>query len=118
MIQGIIGSLAVGLVILFTAGLTTTGSLAWMSWADLVIGALTFWLAIFFTHSLEKRMRIGAPVALGILLLAMWIIGLAAHAPARLSWWNFAFGLAFIASGLAARSESHRHPRLHLRSAV
>jgi hypothetical protein len=91
--------LAIGLVILWLVGLSQHAT-AWLTWLDVVGALFGFAIAAGAGPQVARGFAGGAPIALAIGLGVLWIIGLATHAEAWLTWWTFAFACAFLLLGI------------------
>jgi hypothetical protein len=99
MIRGFSLLLAVGLLILWLAGLTNHAT-PWLTWLD-GLGALCgFAVAAGASAAAGRATNTAAPIALAVGLGILWIIGLAMHTEIWLTWWTFAFGCAFFIVGI------------------
>lgn len=88
--------LGIGLVVMWIAGLSTDDSPAWMNWLDLVAGIGAFIIAGAVNEIRASRYHLViGPVLLASGLILLWIAGLSTNASFAMSWWNFAFGVAF-----------------------
>lgn len=100
--------LAIGLVVL---GLVGVGAhvTPWLSWLVFAIGVL----GLIGSGMVFSRVEYGRPTSgtMGVACLVLWIIGLAARAMPWLTWWTFAFGVAFLVTAFVAEEgEPLRHP--------
>ena len=89
--------LGIGLVILWIVGLAD-GQPHWMGWLDLLGAAITF-LVSGYVGSMSRAVQVAEPIALGVGLIVLWVIGLSVGSAAGMSWANFGFGLAFVLLG-------------------
>jgi hypothetical protein len=105
--------LGIGLGLLWVAGLSARAT-PWLVWFDfaLAVGSLVAALSPSREGGLVDRPdRVDtatarrAPVGIGVLLVALWVLGLATGATPWLAWWTFGFGLAYVLFGLAGRPE-------------
>lgn len=116
MVRGISLVLAIGLVILWIVGLSQHAT-GWMTWLDGLGALIAFAIAAGVTATMSRAALATGPVALAIGLGVLWIIGLATHASLWLSWWTFAFAVAFLVLGIGAGVQPERvdlqppHPR-------
>lgn len=95
-------ALAVGLGILWVVGMAE-GAVSWLVWLDFVAA-----LAAMAVPLLPERggASLKAPpfvLAFGVGLL--WVFALATGVRSSLTWWNFAFAVAFLVLGFAALGE-------------
>jgi hypothetical protein len=91
---------AIGLTILWIAGLSSPYSATWLTWLD-GVGALIGYGIAFGTDNVANRVtRIGGPVALSIGLFALWIIGMSTNGAPWQNWWTFAFACGYLLVGL------------------
>jgi hypothetical protein len=119
MLRAISIILALGLVILWLVGLSQHAT-AWLSWLDGVGALFGFAIAAVVVSAMERGVRSGATIGLGIGLGILWIIGLAQHRETWLVWWTFAFACAYFLLGLGSGVATSRRPigtqAPHLRS--
>ncbi len=100
MVRGISVALAIGLVILWIVGIGQHAT-AWLTWLDGLGALFGFAIAAGVAPGVTRAAAAGGPVALAIGLFILWIIGLATHAEVWLTWWTFAFAVAFLIVGVA-----------------
>lgn len=110
MIRGTSIVLGVGLIILWLVGLSNHAT-AWLTWLDGLAGLCAFGIAAAVPANLDTRRAIGGPIGLAVALFVLWIIGLAVGAQGWLSWWTFAFAVAFLVLGFASTSTRMTHTR-------
>lgn len=91
----IILGLALGL--LWVVGLSA-GAASWLVWLDFVAAVIAL-LAGLIPQSAASALK-GAPFFVGIGLLVLWIIALASAVVPWMTWWTFAFGIAFLLLGI------------------
>jgi hypothetical protein len=89
---------AVGLTILWLAGLGSPFSASWMTWLDGVCALIGYGVAFSET-------RVRGPISLSIGLFALWIVGMATNGAAWQNWWTFAFGCGYLLVGLMKPSD-------------
>jgi hypothetical protein len=99
--------LAVGLGILWLVGLSSPVVPSWLLWLDFVVALLSLGTGLIPDGATDLSRA--APFVLGLGLLVLWIVGLATHAVSWFTWWNFAFGVAYLLFGAAGTTE--RLPR-------
>lgn len=114
MVRGITAALALGLLVLWMAGINSPVSQPWIAWADMVVGALAFFFAANINEASPKSRLVGGPVLISAVLFLCWLGGVAsATGTSWLAWWNFAFACAYLLVGIlasAARPAVVRHP--------
>ncbi len=101
MVRGISVALAIGLVILWIVGLGDHAT-AWLTWLDGLGALFGFALAAGIVPGVSAAAAAAGPIALAIGLGILWIIGLATNASMWLTWWTFAFAIAFLLVGIGA----------------
>jgi hypothetical protein len=84
---------AIGLTILWIAGLGSPFSANWLTWLDGVCALIGY--GVTFS---EARAR--GSIGLSIGLFALWIVGMATNGAAWQNWWTFAFGCGYLLVGL------------------
>ncbi|MFL5813435.1 MAG: hypothetical protein ACJ763_07635 [Bdellovibrionia bacterium] len=97
---------AVGLTILWIAGLGSPFSASWLTWLDGLCALIGYGIAFA-----ETRAR--GPISLSIGLFALWIVGMATNGATWQNWWNFAFGCGYLLVGLLKPMEmqvASEHP--------
>jgi hypothetical protein len=99
MVRGVSVALAIGLVILWIVGIGEHAT-AWLTWLDGLAALFGFALAAGIVRGVSNAAAAAGPVALAIGLGILWIIGLATHTEAWLSWWTFAFAVAYLIVGI------------------
>ncbi|HSN31371.1 MAG TPA: hypothetical protein VLU41_01700 [Ideonella sp.] len=104
MVRGISMVLAVGLVVLWIVGLGQH-STAWLTWLDGLAALFGFAVAAGIAPGVTRAAAAGAPISLAVGLASLWIIGLATHAAAWLTWWTFAFSVAYLLVGISAGAQ-------------
>ena len=104
MTRGISVALSVGLVILWIVGLGQHAT-GWLTWLDGLGALFGFAIAAGVAPGITRAAASGSPIALAVGLGVLWIIGLATHAEAWLSWWTFAFAVAFLLVGIGAGAQ-------------
>ena len=95
----VIAILGIGMIILGLFGLAQS---TWLGWLDVVLGIV----ALVSSGALGRSPRntvIGTSVGIGIATLVLWVIALSAGVVAWLTWWTFAFGVAFILASFVTR---------------
>jgi len=97
--------LGIGLVILWIAGLGSMDARGWLTWLDGLGALCAFSLTAFMPSYSSRQSRSGGAIALGIGLLALWIIGITTPGPVWQAWWTFAFGCAFVVLGFSLAGE-------------
>jgi hypothetical protein len=107
MVRGISAILASGLTVLWLVGLGRHAT-PWLSWLD-GLGALCGFAIALGASDIPTRNRAAGPIALGMGLVVLWIIGLATHSNFGLTWWTLFFACAFLLVGIVARF-SKRQP--------
>jgi hypothetical protein len=112
MIRGISVALAIGLVILWIVGLSAHAT-AWLTWLDGLGALFGFALAAGIVPGVSAAAAASGPIALAIGLGILWIIGLVMHAEMWLTWWTFAFAIAFLLVGIGAGMQER--PRVDVR---
>ena len=96
---------AIGLVVLWIAGLSSPGTAAWLTWLDGVAAICGFIIAGTVDYDSPRSARMGAPIALAVGLYALWIIGLATDGRSFQNWWSFGFACGFLLLGISAYSQ-------------
>lgn len=91
---------AIGLTILWIAGLGSPFSASWLTWLDGVAALIGY--GVTFGSS-----RVSGPIGLAVGLFALWIIGMATNGAAWQNWWTFAFGCGYLLVGLMAPARAH-----------
>jgi hypothetical protein len=101
--------LGAGLVVLWIVGLNQ-GATMWLTWL-LGIAGLTSIVIAAMLPAPHGREGAKPPAGVGFVLFAFWILAVATHATAWLTWWTFAFGLGYlgIAAIEARQSGGHLH---------
>jgi hypothetical protein len=117
MIRGTSIVLGAGLLLLWIIGLANHAT-PWLTWLDAVGAVVAFGIAAaMVSHPPNYAMPVGGPIGLGIALFVLWIVGLSTNSTGWLAWWTFAFGCAFMVTGLLAIGErspsgpTMTHPR-------
>jgi hypothetical protein len=85
-------------------GLFGISRVDWMGWIDLAIGVV----ALISSGALGRTPRsttMATQIGLGIAALVVWVVALSVGAVAWLTWWTFAFGVAFVLSSFVSRPE-------------
>ncbi len=101
--------LGVGIIIVGLAGMRVT---PWLGWLDIALGIVSFFIAAGVPQEVGRSSMIG-PVGLGVAALVLWVIGLAVGASTPLTWWTFAFGIAyFLSAGMALPVGPGKGPRV------
>lgn len=113
MVRGISLVLAIGLVVLWILGLSQHAT-GWMTWLDGLGALIGFAIAGGVTSELSRTAAATGPVALAIGLGVLWIIGLATNASLWLTWWTFAFAVAFLLVGIGAGVQPERRSRIDM----
>lgn len=113
MVRGISVVLGVGLVVLWILGLSQHAT-GWMTWLDGLAALIAFAIAAGVTSELSRTAAATGPVALAIGLGVLWLIGLGTHAALWLTWWTFAFGVAFLLVGIGASVQPERRSRVDM----
>lgn len=88
----VLAILGIGMIIL---GLIGIGTVAWLGWIDFGLGVAAV-IAAGLLREDQRPASIITEALLGVASLALWIIGLVVGAAAWLTWWTFAFGVAFL----------------------
>jgi hypothetical protein len=91
--------LGLALGILWIVGLSNHVA-AWLVWTVFCVAVASLLLGLVPTEVPSAVMA--SPVALGIALLVLWIIGLAAGTTTWMVWWTFGFGIAYVLLGFAS----------------
>jgi hypothetical protein len=111
--------LGLGLLVLWLVGLNSDAT-GWLTWLDFLGGLASLATAAMPGLSVpgeagalpvrESSRAAVAPLLIGVGLLGLWIAGLIARATPWLTWWNFAFGIAFglLGSAIGAAVERRR----------
>lgn len=86
---------AIGLTILWIAGLGSPYSASWLTWLDGVAALVGYGVTF-------GGMRVSGPIGLSVGLFALWIIGMATNGVAWQNWWTFAFACGYLLVGLMA----------------
>lgn len=108
MVRGTSIVLGAGLIILWLVGLGNNAT-GWLTWLDAIGGLCAFGIAAaLIPERTSMAGQVGAPIALSIGLLVLWIVGLSYGATNWLAWWTFAFGCAFMIVGLLAIGEERK----------
>ncbi len=115
MVRRISTLLALGLVVLWIAGLGSPTSTSWLTWLDGLAALAAFGIAALTPTYARRSARMGEPVALSVGLFALFVIGLATGATLWQAWWTFAFACAFLILGFSAR-ERKQIPEMASRS--
>ena len=102
--------LAVGLVILWLAGLSRHAT-PWLTWLDVVAALCAFAIAATASANLSRSATVGEPIALAVGLGILFVVGLTTHAVRWLTWWTFVFACAFMLLGLGEATETRRVDR-------
>lgn len=98
--------LGAGLVVLWIVGLNQ-GATMWLTWL-LGIAGLTSIVVAAMLPAHHGREGAKSPAALGFVLFAFWILGIATHATSWLTWWTFALGLGYLGiAAVEARQDGH-----------
>ena len=95
-------SLAVGLGILWVVGLSQ-GAAPWLVWLDFIAALIA--LAAPLLPEQNGTIMKAPPFALAVGVGALWLGALATGVRSWLTWWNFAFAIAFLVLGFALLSE-------------
>ena len=90
---------AIGLTILWIAGLGSSFSATWLTWLDGVCALIGYGVAF-------GRPRVSGPIGLAVGLFALWIVGMATNGATWQNWWTFAFGCGFLLVGLMAPAQA------------
>lgn len=108
-----------GLSIFLGAGLCAFGGLTlalggntWLGPLDLVLGLATMAASLLPLALRRPRGTVGTTrvgdrgsqrmlLAVGVLLLALWVVGLYVGAPVWVVWWTFGFAVAFLFFSIA-----------------
>ncbi len=107
MIRGLSIALAIGLVIVWIVGLNQHAT-GWLTWLDGLGALVGFAIAAGAGPAVGRAYGAGGPIALAVGLGILWIIGLATHAEAWLTWWTFVFACAFLLLGIAGGAAGER----------
>jgi hypothetical protein len=79
-------------------GLSSMPAVAWVGWADVVIGAIAVVEFVLLGNARPILLRFAAvPLALG--LVAVWFLSLALHEVLWPGWWNLAFAVGMFMTG-------------------
>jgi hypothetical protein len=107
-------ALGIGLLLVWIAGLSYDAT-PWLTWLDGVAALFSFGIAGYlypgsYSNNIPTPTSEVLPVNAGLLpttlgagLFVLWIVGLATQATLWLSWWTFAFSVAYLVVGLASR---------------
>lgn len=90
---------AIGLSILWIAGLGSPFSAAWLTWLDGACALVGYGIAF-------SRVGTRGPIALSVGLFALWVIGMVTNGATWQNWWTFAFGCGYLLVGLLAPNET------------
>jgi hypothetical protein len=100
-------SLGAGLVVLWIVGLNQ-GATMWLTWM-LGLAGLTSVVVAAMLPAEHGREGAKPPAIVGFALFALWILAIASHATAWLTWWTFALGVAHLGiAALEVRQPVHR----------
>lgn len=99
-------ALSIGFLILGIAGVVAP-TVLWLSWLVSIAGALGT-LAAFFTPSSTRYGESGIAGAEGVAAGVLWIIALATRHHGWMTWWTFAFGVAFLVVAAAGAGSYRR----------
>jgi hypothetical protein len=91
---------AVGLTVLWIAGLGSPFSASWLTWLDGVAALIGYGVAF-------GKEGARGPILLSVGLFALWVVGIVTNGTTWQSWWTFAFGCGYLLVGLIAPSETH-----------
>jgi hypothetical protein len=102
MVRGVSIVLGVGLICLWLMGLAHHAT-SWLTWL-VGAGALGAFSAAASLRPERTSLTalVGSPMAVGLGLVVIAIIGLSVAATVWVAWWAFAFGCAFLLLGLVA----------------
>jgi hypothetical protein len=93
--------LGVALGILWLAGLNA-GVAPWLVWLDFIVALAAIAVGVVPAATRAEGAYRASDVAFGVVLLALWIVALAAGVTSWMAWWTFAFGIAFLVAGASA----------------
>ena len=90
------------------AGFSKSMAMTWIVWMDFLLA----FAAIIVMDDIVKKVTQWA-LALSLGTLSLWIVGLLYRTPVWLTWWNFAFGVAFLAVAILLPVGPSRKKILH-----
>lgn len=97
----VLAVLGIGMIIL---GLFGISRVDWLGWLDLVIGVIGL-IASGALGRTPRTTAMASQIGLGIATLVLWVIALSVGVVPWLTWWTFAFGVAFVLASFIARPE-------------
>jgi hypothetical protein len=101
MTRGLTLGLSVGLIILWIMGITSHANI-WLTWLN-GLAALVGFAVVFGAGNIARdSISPAGPIAIGVGLALMWIVGLATGANTGLTWLTFVFACAFVFVGIGA----------------
>jgi hypothetical protein len=114
---GVAALLGVGLAVTWGFGLWHHAT-GWLNWA--ICASAFVALAGLGPAAASEMFGVGTWPLISMVLLAMWLFGLAANATRWLTWLSFAFGCAFLilSAAFTATSGHLLHRRRHLHGTV
>jgi hypothetical protein len=101
--------LGVAMVVLWIAGMSSGYASPALTWFDLAAGVLSFLGVAGTLPSTPRRTSALGTIALATGVFAIWLGGLVNGAPPWLTWWNFAFGCAYLFVGIAVAFGADRN---------
>ena len=103
--------LGVGLAVLWAVG-WSVGIPAWLAWLEFV-GAI--WaVGVGIIPGPSRALSNGSAFVIGGGLMVLWFVALATHVGAWVTWWTFAFGVAFlVAAAIGVRPSALAHRPSH-----
>lgn len=117
MLRASLCALGVTMVLLWMVGVVD-GATTWMTWLDGVAGVLTFLLVPVTRPSTGPIGAAVGPALLGSGLVVVFIVGLATHASAWLTWFNLAFGAGYLMFAAFAFAVRATEPQLESRRPI
>jgi hypothetical protein len=103
MTRGFTIVLSIGLFILWITGVAGHAS-PWLTWLDGLAAIIGFAVVLAAGDVAPDRLSPVGPIALGVGLGILWIIGLTTGSNPKLTWWTFGFACAFVLVGIVAHS--------------
>jgi hypothetical protein len=97
---------AIGLTVLWIAGLSSPFSATWLTWLDGVAALVGYGVAFGRMDIANRMTRIAGPIGLSVGLFALWIIGMATNGAPWQNWWTFIFGCGYLLVGLMEPAKS------------
>jgi hypothetical protein len=89
----------------FTDSIVGSSAVRWITWLDLLVVVWAFSIAAMNAPDVRKKTPRGMYGLAGVLLV-LWMVGLTSSAPLWITWWNFAFAVAFLVAGIIVDSGS------------